>query len=726
MEKPWLDRNLPVEERVAALLAAMTLEEKIGQLQQVANLDDEQSEAVRAGRIGSSLFSSGAWGGNVKDEGVHRETMRRMQALAVNESRLGIPILYARDVIHGYRTIFPIPLGQAASWSPELVEQAAAVAAREAAAEGLHWTFTPMLDVTREPRWGRIAEGCGEDPYLCAELAKAAVHGYQGDDLAAPDRIAACAKHYVAYGAAEGGRDYNTVDIGPRSLRDTYLPPFRAAVAAGVATVMSSFNDIDSVPVTANREVLTDILRGEFGFEGFVVSDWNAVGELIQHGVAADDGDAAAQALCAGVDMDMVSGCYDRALQARVEAGAVALETLDEAVRRVLRIKVRLGLFEQALSAFEGEPAPLLTAGDRALARRVARESMVLLKNDGVLPLGPETKRVLLTGPFAEADHQLFGTWTLDGRAEDVTPLAAALGAALPKGVELRVKPWSDEAVYHGRTVDVAVVAVGEHPCRSGEANSTVTLDLPAGQQQLLEALHACGTPIVAVVYAGRPLSIPWLAEHARAILYAWHPGVEGGTATADLLTGAAAPVGRLPVSLPRSVGQVPVYYNHRPTGRPVPERTRVHSRYADSPDIPLYPFGHGLGYTRFDYVDLSLSVTEVAATGTLTVAATVRNAGERAGTETAQLYVRDPVASVSRPVKELKGFQRVTLQPGESKRVVFTLHVADLAFTGLDMTRRVEPGAFDLWVGPDSTQGLHATFSVTAEGAVRAEGAES
>jgi beta-glucosidase len=705
--------GLEVEKRVELLLAEMTLEEKVGQMNQVRNVSDKDRDAICGGWVGSSLFASGAFAGNVRDAGTYAPNLNGVQKMAVEQSRLGIPILFARDVIHGHRTVFPIPLGQAASWSPDLIEKAAEVAAREATADGLRWTFTPMLDIARDPRWGRIAEGFGEDPFLCSRLAEAAVRGYQGDHLSDPGRMAACAKHYVAYGGAEGGRDYNTVNLGERCLRDVYLPSFHAAVKAGLATVMASFNEIDGVPSTANRRLLTEVLRGEWGFDGFVVTDWNAVRELMAHGVAADEAEAVRKAVRAGADMDMVSGLYVKHLATLVRQGEVDEATVNESVRRILRIKFRLGLFERPYVDPVPADSVMLRPESRRIARDLAARSLVLLKNDGILPLSPSVSTLLLTGPLATARGELFGTWTLDGLPEDVTPVSEAIAARMVHPEGLRVKSFVDEAVLHSRYADVAVVCVGEHPARSGEANSASSIDLPPGQLEFCQALHRYGVPIVAVVFAGRPLAIEWLSEHAAAVVYAWHPGIEGGSAIADVLFGVRSPEGRLPVTLPRSTGQVPVYYNYKPTGRPLPVGVRRHARYCDGSDDPLHGFGFGLTYTRFEYSNLVVHTGDVRADGRLSVSVELANVGPVAGVETVQLYVRDLAASVTRPVRELKAFAKVALEPGARTSVKLAVAVADLAFTREDGSWGVEPGEHEIWVGGSSQGGLQATFRI-------------
>nr|HPL29974.1 beta-glucosidase BglX [Anaerolineae bacterium] len=657
---------------------------------------------------------------------------QRYQRIAVEESRLGIPLLFGRDVIHGFRTIFPIPLGQAASFDPGLVREAARIAAREAAAAGVHWTFAPMVDIARDPRWGRIAEGCGEDPYLAACLGAAMVQGFQGSDLRDPERIAACAKHYVGYGAAEGGRDYNTTYIPEGLLRDVYLPPFEACVRAGAATLMSAFNNLNGVPATGNAFTLRKVLKGEWAFDGLVVSDWNSVIEMIAHGCAADEREAALCAVAAGVDMEMTSAAFAGHLESLLAEGRLPLELIDEAVRRILRIKLRLGLFDDP---YRRNTAVPLAPEHLEAARQAARESCVLLKNDGLLPLASTVGRVAVVGPLANDGGEQLGCWAFDGRAEDsVTPLAA-LSAALGEE-RVRYAPGLDDcrscgerlipaAVAAAREADVVLAFLGEDAGLSGEAHSRAFLDLPGTQQQLLDALAATGRPVAVVVMAGRPLTLEPVAEKANAVLLAWHPGTMGGPAIADLLLGVASPSGRLPATMPRTVGQVPLYYNRMNTGRPprgdapcvttgTPlDPVRHYATYLDVDHRPLFPFGYGLTYSTFTYSDLELSTRELKLGEALTVAATVTNTGRARATEVAQLYVRDLVASLARPVRELKGFQRVELAPGEAARVRFALHTDDLSFHNAEMRRVTEPGRFQLWVGPDARGGLQGQFEV-------------
>ena len=701
------------EERVNNLLAQMTLDEKVGQMNQVNLFDETRKQAVRRGEIGSILNANSAWAGKDASLSSSAEGCNACQREAVEQSRLRIPLLFGRDVIHGYRTVFPIPLGQAASWNPELTEQAFGVAAREATADGIKWFFSPMLDIARDPRWGRIAEGFGEDSFLASAFARAAVRGIQGDDYAAEDRAVACPKHFVGYGKAEGGRDYDYVDMSERTLREVYLPPFHAALHAGAGTIMSAFHDFSGVPVSANRSLLTDVLRNEWGFDGLVVSDWAAVAELVVHGIAEDGAAAAQKAVWAGVDMDMVSETYLLNLAGLVRSGAVPPETVDEAVRRILRVKFRAGLFEAPYTDPARAQHVILTPEHRSLARRSAAACTVLLKNQAqMLPLTRErARRIVVCGPLAHGRGELLGTWSPDGRADDVVSIADAMREVAPRDFQL-VSPTDnvDECVSCAVMADVAVVVLGEHPSRSGEASSISTLDLPPGQRQFLEALHDNGVPIVLVVLAGRPLTIGREVDMADAVLYAWHPGVEGGYAIAEMLFGLAAPGGRLPVTFPRTVGQVPIYYNHRNTGRP-PAKDVYCSRYIDLPIEPLFPFGYGLSYTRFSYTNMQ--VTAQPHDGSFALCADVTNTGDVAGTEVAQLYIRDLVGSVTRPVKELKGFERVELQPGETKQVRFHLQREQLSFIGLEGKPVIEPGKFHVWIGPNSAQGLQGEFTL-------------
>jgi beta-glucosidase len=710
MSKVNIANQEPVEVRIDQLLGQMTLEEKIGQMNQAHQFREAERDAIRQGEVGSILNAAGPLTGLGASPSAKAEVCNECQRLAVTESRLGIPILFGRDVIHGYRTVFPIPLAQAASWNPDLVEQAASVAAREATADGIKWTFAPMVDIARDPRWGRIAEGNGEDPYLGSTLAAASVRGFQGENLADPRRLVACAKHYAGYGAAEGGRDYETAELSVPTLRDVYLPPFRAAVEAGVGTLMAGFQDLAGMPMSCNRWLLTEILRGEWGFRGFVVSDWASVVELVQHGVAEDDAHAAVLAAHAGVDMEMVSGTYLRGIGKGVKAGALPESEIDEAVRRILRVKILAGLFEQPYTDTMRAGAEILAPEHRTLARRAAEECMVLLKNEGgILPLDGRFRRVLVCGPLVHAQGELFGTWAPDGREEEAQSLPEAIRENAPQENQIYFAATADEAVRYAATADVVVFVAGEHPSRSGENSNVSTLDLPPGQREFLETIAGQGKPVALVVLAGRPLAIGREARLAGAVLYAWHPGIEGGAALADLLFGRANPSGRLPVTVPRSVGQVPIYYGHKNSGRPAGQGG-FPVRYVDLPHGPLYPFGFGLSYTRFAYLNLEIEKPDFHS-GENRIRVEVANSGARAGMEVVQIYVRDLVGSVTRPVKELKGFQKIHLEPGEMRRVEFTLSPEDLAFTGLDGKAAIEPGEFQVWVGPNSAEGLKGAF---------------
>jgi len=695
------------ENQIDHLLGQMTLDEKIGQLNQYFAWGKLDPELIRQGQAGSVINASGALSGQGFSGSGNAEISNRIQGMAL-ETRLKIPLIFGRDVIHGYRTVFPIPLAQAASFDPGLAEQAASVAALEASADGIHWTFAPMLDIARDPRWGRVAEGNGEDPYLGEQMSAAVIRGFQGE-MSAPDKLVACAKHYVGYGSAEGGRDYDAGEISEPTLRDVYLPPFKAAVDAGVGTLMSAFLDLNGIPASANRRLLTDVLRGEWGFDGFVVSDWDSVKELIQHGVAEDEAEASVMALRAGVEMDMVSGVYLKTLAASLQAGKISLEEIDEAARRILRIKHRAGLFERPLTDTNRAATDILKPESRVLARKFARDCMVLLKNEGnLLPLNG-FRKILVAGNFVHAREELYGSWSPDGNPADITPLDEALKQVAPKDVELRFAAAPDLALSRAHHVDAVVLVLGEHPLRSGENANVSDLGLPPGQAELVAAMSALGKPLVLVVFAGRPLAIPRQVAQANAVLYAWHPGLEGGAALGEILFGLESPSARLPISFPRATGQTPIYYNHKNSGRPVTPNGQFKSRYVDLPNSPLFPFGYGLTYTSFEYATLNVSDTVMR--GSLEISAEVTNTGQRAGKELVQLYIRDLVGSLTRPIRELKGFQRVALQPGETRRVHFTLTEEQLAFTRADGARGIEPGAFHVWLAPNSASGLRGEF---------------
>ncbi|UUN30283.1 glycoside hydrolase family 3 N-terminal domain-containing protein [Streptomyces sp. FIT100] len=708
------------DDKVKDLLGRMTVEEKLGQLQQLTWTGDtgpgggqteEVERAARAGLLGSVLNLYGA---------AHTNTLQRM---AVEESRLGIPLLFGLDVIHGFWTTFPIPLAQASSFDPAVAERDAEVSAKETRSNGVRWTFSPMMDVTHEPRWGRIAESCGEDPYLNAVLAVAKVRGYQGDDLAAEENVAACAKHFVAYGGAEGGRDYNTVDVSEQRLRNLYLPPFRAAVDAGVATVMAAFNTVSGVPAHGNPHTLTGILKEEWGFDGLVVSDYTGVDELIAHGYAADGADAGRLALMAGVDMEMVSTHIAGHGRQLLADGRITEDRLDDAVARILRLKYALGLFDDPYTdeaAAVGAPTPAALAA----ARETAARSMVLMKNDGVLPLDPGTRSIAVVGPFA--DHtDLHGTWAGPGcRRFPTVGVLDAVRAAAP-GAEVGHADGRDlaQAVAAAEAADVTIVVVGEEPELSGEAAVRSELSLPARQRELIAAVAATGRPFAVVLVNGRPLTVGDWVDGVPALLEAWHPGIEAGNAIADVLFGAVNPGGKLPVTFPRAVGQIPVYYNRENTGRPYDPAhadEKYVSKYLDLADGPQFVFGHGLSYTTFTTGEPradrdSLTVDELSDGACVEIAVDVANTGGRAGDEVVQLYVHDPVASIAQPLRRLRGFSRVTLEPGESTVVRFTLGAEDLGFWTNDPAGRfvVEPGRFDIYAGTSSLAAARCTLTV-------------
>jgi beta-glucosidase len=696
----------------------MTLEEKLGQLQQLdgeanGNFRPEHRDLVRKGLLGSTLNVRGAARTN------------ELQRIAVEESRLKIPLLFGFDVIHGYRTIFPVPLGEASSWSPEAAQSAAGIAAREARAAGVHWTFAPMVDIARDPRWGRIVEGAGEDPYLGSVMARERVQGFQYRVThdSGPSFIA-CAKHWVAYGAAEGGRDYNTTEVSERTLREVYFPPFKAAVEAGVGTFMSAFNDLNGVPTSGNAFTLTKILRDEWKFSGFVVSDYESVREMMNHGFAASESEAAREAINAGVDMEMVSRLYNKHGAELVRTNQVSRKTIDEAVRRILRIKFSLGLFDNPYTDETRESGVILSAENLAAARRIAAHSLVLLRNEReTLPLDKSIRTLAVVGPLADDQQAMLGSWTGDGRKEDAVTLLAGIKAKVSPATRVAYAKGCDvegdktegfaEAVALARAADAVVVAVGESAEMSGEAASRSSLDLPGRQLDLVKALHATGRPVVVVLMNGRPLTINWVAENAPAILETWFAGTQGGNAIADVLFGDFNPGGKLPVTFPRSVGQVPIYYNHKNTGRPPDEKNKYSSKYLDVPWTPLFPFGYGLSYTQFRIKNLRLSSPTIRPADNIRVSVEVENMGKRAGDEVVQLYLTDVAASVTRPVRELKGFKRITLDAGRTTQVDFDLSPKELGFYNREMRFVVEPGTFKVAVGNSSVGGLEASFRV-------------
>ncbi len=711
---------------VDSVLALMTLPEKVGQLMQYAGYQAVTGPGqpvagdaqIRSAQVGSFLNVHGA------------ANTRRLQQIAVEQTRLKIPLVFGHDVIHGFRTIFPVPLGEAASWDPSLAERTARVAAIEASANGLHWTFAPMVDIARDPRWGRIVEGSGEDPLLGSAFAAARVRGFQGTDLSAHNTIAATAKHFVAYGGAEGGRDYDIVEISEPTLKEIYMPPFYAAVAAGAQTVMASFNEVNGVPLHANRRLLNDVLRGEWGFDGLVVSDWGGIQELLAHGVAASRADAGVLALKAGVDMDMVSAIYPNELPRLLSERRVAQGEIDEAVRRVLRLKYRLGLFQDPYRYSDTVRQRTLTmAPDHlALAREAGRKSIVLLKNERrTLPLAKTIRTLAVIGPLADDRRSVLGSWHADGRAEESVSILDGIRAAVsPQTRVIHARGSSVDstgtsgfanAVAAARQADAVILVLGEHADQSGEAASRAWIDLPGVQEQLARAVHAVGKPTVAVLANGRPLSIVWLAAEVPAILEAWYLGTQMGHSVADVLFGDYNPGGKLPVTFPRTAGQVPIYYNRKNTGRPPAAGNKYTSKYLDVPWTPLFPFGHGLSYTTFAYDNLRLSAATMRTSDTLTVSVDVTNSGDRAGDEVVQLYVQDEVGSVTRPLKELKGFSRITLQPGERRTVTFRLGADNLAFYDATARRVTEPGFFKVFVGTSSASVREARFELLGSG---------
>ena len=716
---PAQSAQAAIERRIDELLAQMTLEEKLGQLQMLDGLAEgvyrpEHPEMIRKGLLGSTLNVRGA------------KRTNELQRIAMTESRLKIPVVFAFDVIHGYRAVFPVPLGEAASFDPAAAERAASIAAAEASAAGVKWTFAPMVDIARDPRWGRVVEGAGEDPYLGSVMAAARVRGFQGygeNGYSAPDKVLACAKHWVGYGAAEGGRDYNSTEISEGTLRNVYFPPFRAALDAGVGSFMSAFNDLNGVPTSANPFTLTKVLRDEWKFDGVVVSDYESVREVINHGAAADETEAAQKALTAGVDVEMVSRLYNQRLPRLVKDGKLPMAVIDEAVRRMLRVKFRLGLFENPYTDEARESRLILSREHVAAAREVAARSMVLLKNEReTLPLSKDLKSIAVIGPLADDQVNPMGSWTGDGRKEDVVTLLAGIKAKAPaarvmyaKGCDINTDGAGGiaEAARAARESDVVIIAVGESAEMSGEAAVRSSLDLPGRQMDLVRAVHESGKPYVVVLINGRPLSINWIAENSPAILETWFAGTQAGNAIADALFGDVNPGGKLPVTFPRAVGQVPIYYNHKNTGRPPDANNKYTSKYYDLQWTPLYPFGYGLSYTQFRLTNLQLSAQRIRPDGNITVSVEVENTGKRAGDEVAQLYLRDVAASATRPVKELKGFQRITLRPGEKRRVEFTLTPGHLGFWNHENRFIVEPGDFKVKVGNSSEGGLEAVFTV-------------
>jgi len=732
------DPSRPIAKRVDNLLSRMTIDEKIGQLEQSAfgkDPDKQLADKLKHGEIGSFLDGSAL---------IESPVLRnKLQHIAIEQSRLGIPLIFGHDSIHGFRTVFPIPLAQACAFEPELFERTQTISARESAAAGIDWVFSPMVDLARDPRWGRIAEGFGEDPFLGALDAAACVRGFQGTNCTDTNRVVACLKHYVGYGAAEGGRDYNTTEISEYTLRNFYLPQFKAGVDAGALTLMSAFNELSGFPASANRHTLTEILRDEWKFPGYVVSDWESVSQLIDHGVAADNAEAARLALTAGVDMEMVSTTYRDTLKQQIEQGNIHVNVLNEAVRRVLTVKFEKGLFDHPFTDANAYKTAFLQQDALNLAREAVAKSCVLLKNEsGALPLSPHIKKLALIGPFVEDGEELVGTWYSRAHTNDIPSLSDGVRTKFPFDFQLAVargcsiietnsgkirrhigdfspineRPTGtneiEEAVSMATSADVIVLALGEPRDWSGESSSRSELELPGRQMELFDAIVATGKPVIVVLFNGRPLAIPQIQNKAVAILEAWFPGVQGGYGVADVLFGDADPAGRLTTTFPNSVGQVPFYYNHFNTGRP--GFGEFKGNYADGPTLPLYPFGFGLAYTTFEYGKVQLDAPQMKSGGTITAHVQIKNTGASAGTEIAQLYIRDVAASAGpRPVRELKGFQKVLLQPGESRDLSFTISEKELGYYDAKGNWLVEPGKFQLWISKDSASGEPVGFEL-------------
>ncbi|HNU14759.1 MAG TPA: beta-glucosidase BglX [Chitinophagaceae bacterium] len=716
-----------IDQKVDSVLKLMTLEEKVGQMNQYngpwaatgpLTNDDNLLSQIKEGKVGSMLNVTGV------------ARTKELQQLAM-QSRIRIPLLFGQDVIHGYRTIFPIPLGEAASWDIPAIEQSARIAATEAAAVGVHWTFAPMVDIARDPRWGRVMEGAGEDPYLGSLIAKARVKGFQGKGLGNTDAVMACAKHFAAYGAAVGGRDYNSVDMSLRMLHEIYLPPFKAAADAGAATFMNSFNDLNGIPATGNKYLQRDLLKGEWKFKGFVVSDWGSVGEMINHGFSKDNYEAAMQATNAGSDMDMESRSYIKHLVTLVRQGKVKMNVIDDAVRRILKKKFEMGLFDDPFKYCneEREKKQWNNSEHIKIARDMAKKSIVLLKNENrLLPLNKQTKTIALIGPFAKAKADNNGFWSYDW--PDDTARISSLWEGVQKKVNTDTKLFyakgcniNDtiragfaEAVAVANEADIVIISVGEARDMSGEAKSRSSIQLPGVQEELIKVIMATGKPVVVMISAGRPLIFNWTADHASAILYTWWLGTEAGNAMADVLFGDYNPSGKLPMSFPRTEGQIPIYYNYYNTGRPATSDSDrfYRSAYIDLSIHPKYPFGYGLGYSKFEYSEIRMSKKEFKPGEKVDAIVTVRNTGEYDGEEVVQLYIRDITGSVVRPVKELKGFQKILLKKGEAKEIRFTVGADDLRFYNDKLQYIYEPGEFKLFIGGSSADVKETNFQLT------------
>ena len=731
-----------IDARVDSVMSLMTLEEKIGQLN-LPSAGAFVTGSVESSDIAKKIEQGNAGGlFNIKTVA----NIRAMQKIAVEKSRLKIPLIFGMDVIHGYESVFPIPLGLSCSWDINLIERSARIAATEASADGINWTFSPMVDISRDPRWGRVSEGNGEDPYLGSEIAKAMVRGYQGNDLSANNTIMSCVKHYALYGASEAGRDYNTVDMSHQRMYNDYFPPYKAAVDAGAGSIMASFNEVDGIPATANKWLLTEVLRNQWGFNGFVVSDYTAVNEMVTHGIG-DIQTVAANALEAGLDMDMVSEGLLTTLGKSIEEGRISERQIDDACRRILKAKFLLGLFDDPYKYCDENRAKseVFTTANRAEARTVASQSFVLLKNKGnVLPI-KKSGTIALIGPLADAKENMTGTWSVAARFSESISLREGLQKAVGTQAKILYAKGSnlaedsileknstlfgkslhrdkrsatalrDEALRIAKSADLIVAAVGEAAEMNGEAASRTNIEIPETQRELLKALLKTGKPVVLVLFTGRPLALTWEEQNVPAILNVWFGGSEAGDAIADVLFGDVNPSGKLTMTFPQNVGQVPLYYAHKNTGRPLsgPWFQKFLSNYLDVSNEPLYPFGFGLSYTEFGYGDIKLSASEITASDSLRVSMDVTNKGSRDGSEIVQLYIRDVVGSVTRPMKELKGFQKISLKAGETRTVNFTLGTKDLSFYNSELKFVAEPGQFQLFVGGNSRDVKQATFEL-------------
>ncbi len=717
-----------IDNQINVLINRMTIEEKIGQLVQKNGDHQDLGDLIKSGKVGSVLNE------------VNPKTVHQIQKIAVEESRLGIPLLIGRDVIHGFRTIMPIPLGQAASWNTNLVEQAARVAATEASSQGVNWSFAPMIDVTRDPRWGRIAETFGEDQHLSGVFGAAVVRGFQDDDLSKPTSIAACAKHFAAYGWVEGGRDYNTANISENELYDVILPPFKMAIDAGAASIMTAFNEINGIPATGHAPLLRDLLRKEWNFDGVVLSDWESVTQMVVHGYTQNNKQAALKSIEATVDMEMASTAYESYLIELLEEGAISEELIDNAVRRILRLKFKLGLFDNPY-AHTGDFPDLLNEKHLEVAKEIAQESAVLLKNERALPIPKNTKRIAVIGPLADAPHDQLGTWIFDGKKDDaVTPLESLKKIAREKGIELFYhralelsrsnKIDNKQAIIRdAKRSDMVLLFLGEESILSGESHSLANINLQGAQTELVEIVATAGKPVVAIIMAGRPLTFESTEPLMDAILYAWHPGTMAGPAIADLLFGKVSPSGKLPVTFPKHVGQIPIYYNHKNTGKPASNETweRLNDIPAEAPQLsigntshyldygfePMYHFGYGLSYSSFKIDNVKLEKSRIRAGDILEISARIENTGEYSAAEVVQLYTNQPFGSRTRPVKELKDFKKVFLEPDETIEVTFHLNTQNLGFQNPEMKYVVESGTYNLWIGNCSQSGEKVEFEI-------------